>query len=109
MDLHKRARHLRQNMTRAERLLWSQLKARRLAGHKFRRQHVMDGCIADFACLQGKLIVEVDGGCHDDSTGVDAGRTEWLEGEGFRVVRFDNDEVLHDLDGVLARIRQALL
>ena len=73
--LRRRARELRQNMTRAERLLWSQLKARRLAGHKFRRQHVMDGFIADFACLNGRLIVEVDGGCRAVARGGLGGRS----------------------------------
>lgn len=100
-----RARTLRQTSTDAERLLWGALLDRRLNGLKFRRQHAIGPYVADFICLDCRLIVELDGGQH--SAQVDARRTEFLEQAGFRVLRFWNPEVLTKMDTVLETILAA--
>lgn len=94
-------------MTDAERRLWSVLRSRRLSGYKFRRQHPIGPFIADFACIGHKLIVEADGGQHDDSA-TDRRRTAWLARAGWRVVRFWNNEILANPNGVAQVIVQAL-
>lgn len=86
-------------MTDAERLPWRHLRQRQVAGQKFRRQHPMGNYIVDFACLEASLIVEVDGGQHADRQEYDRERTAWLEGRGFRVLRFWNNEVLTNIEG----------
>jgi very-short-patch-repair endonuclease len=105
--LNPRARQLRTDMTDAERRLWSLLRNRRLDGHKFRRQHPIGSFIADFACLERMLIVEADGGQHADNPD-DQRRTDWLRGHGWRVVRFWNNDILRNPDGVAAAILQSL-
>ncbi|MGB3389576.1 MAG: DUF559 domain-containing protein [Pseudaminobacter sp.] len=93
------ARALRRSMTEAEEKLWHELRDRRLDKIKFRRQ-VPIGCyIADFACLEAKLVVEIDGSQHTDSLH-DEIRTNKLKSRGFRVLRFWNDEVMRELDAV---------
>jgi very-short-patch-repair endonuclease len=103
-----RARTLRRHSTQAEALLLSRLRNRALAGHKFRRQRAVGPHVVDFVCLEQNLVVEVDGGQHALRRGEDAQRTAWLEGQGLRVVRFWNHEVLQNLEGVLRTIEQAL-
>ena len=105
---NERARKLRQNLTDAERRLWSRLRLRQLDGHRFRRQVPIGRYIADFVCFEKRLIIEVDGGQHADRHVHDTARTAWLESEGFRVVRCWNNEVLRNTDGVLELIRNAL-
>ena len=102
------ARKLRSTMTDAERVLWSRLRDRRLEGFKFRRQVPLAGFVADFACLDVKLIVEVDGSQHLDEMESDQRRTEKLGELGFHVLRFWNDDVLARTDDVLEAIRLAL-
>jgi very-short-patch-repair endonuclease len=93
------ARSLRRDMTEAEDKLWHELRSRRLDRIKFRRQ-VPIGCyIADFACLEAKLIVEIDGSQHADSVR-DHERDAELRSRGFRILRFWNDEALRELDAV---------
>ena len=106
-----RARVLRSSSTDAERLLWSKLRDRRLAGHKFRRQHPVGSFFADFACIECLLIVELDGGRHyeDEAQRRDATRTVVLKEHGFEVLRFSNREVLGETDSVLQVIRERLL
>ncbi len=101
------ARTLRKSLTDAERRLWSVLRDRQLGGHKFRRQHPLGSYVLDFACIEQKLVVEVDGGQHADSE-ADRQRTVWLEGQGWRVIRFWNNDVLTNADGVAARIAKVL-
>jgi len=101
-ELTPLARDLRQQMTDAERFLWSRLR-RRFLGAKFRRQVPLGPFIVDFACMRSKLVIEVDGGQHLESS-ADAERDRWLAENGFRVVRFWNHEVLQNLEGVLERI-----
>ncbi|MBD9436873.1 endonuclease domain-containing protein [Pseudoxanthomonas sp. PXM03] len=98
-----RARELRRDMTLAERRLWSVLKDRQLDGFRFRRQHPVGPYIADFACLEAGVIIEVDGGQHMDAAS-DRTRDAFLHGEGFRTLRFWNNEVMANLEGVRALI-----
>ena len=100
------ARALRSNMTDAERKLWHRLRAHRFNGVTFRRQVPIGSYIADFVCLQARLIVEVDGGQH--GTERDAIRDAWLRQQSFRVLRFWNNDVLSNLDGVMQVIAEAL-
>jgi len=103
------ARALRKQMTRAEDILWAQLRGSRLNGAKFRRQVPIDRYVADFYCHAAKLVVELDGRQHEWFSDCDAGRTEILERLGIRVIRFTNAEVCDDIDAVLARICAELL
>jgi very-short-patch-repair endonuclease len=103
-----RARALRTAPTDAESLLWYHLRDRRLAGHKFRRQRPVGPYFADFACLEAKLVIELDGGQHVDATEYDQRRTELMKAEGFRVLRFWNNEVLAQTEAVLETILRAL-
>ena len=100
------ARILRRQPTPAEKLLWDRLRGSRLNGAKFRRQVPFDRYVLDFHCHAAKLAVELDGKQHEWFSDYDAARTEVLERLGVRVVRFTNEEVRDDLDGVLARIRE---
>jgi very-short-patch-repair endonuclease len=100
------ARPLRRNMTDAERALWAELRGRRLQDCKFKRQWTLGRFVVDFCCIEQRLIVEVDGGQHSEER--DAGRTRWLESEGYRVLRFWNHDVLTNMDGVLQTIVNAL-
>jgi len=93
---------LRRNATDAERALWFELRGRRLQGCKFKRQWTLGPYIVDFCCLEARLVVEADGGQYGDEA--DAHRTAWLQKEGFRVVRFWNNDVLTNMDGVLETI-----
>ncbi len=105
-----RARLLRRNQTDAERKMWMLLRDRRFEGVKFRRQAPIGPYIADFCCLDARLIIEKDGGQHasDSGTQIDAQRTAWLQQEGFRVLRFWNDEIFTNIEGVLTQIAAAL-
>lgn len=99
------ARALRKNQTEAERLMWSRLRNRQLLNCKFRRQQTIGPYIADFLCLEPKLIIELDGGQHADQQQYDELRSQYLQQMGYRVVRFWNNEVLQELDAVLEAIR----
>ncbi len=98
------ARELRLNQTEVEKRLWRCLRNRQLAAAKFRRQTPIDRYIVDFVSFEHHLIIEVDGGQHATTIATDPKRTAWLEGEGFRVLRFWNSDVTDNLDGVLVRI-----
>ena len=89
-------------MTDAEQLLWKQLRNRNLGGLKFRRQATSGCAIPDFLCAEKRLVVELDGGQHSEEN--DACRTARLEALGFRIIRFWNNDVLENLDGVLVQI-----
>jgi len=102
------ARKLRQHMSDAERRLWCLLRRRQLEGFRFRRQQPIDRYIADFVCLRERLIVELDGASHAETQGYDEVRTAWLEAKGFRVLRFWNNEVLGNQEGVIEVILDAL-
>jgi adenine-specific DNA-methyltransferase len=103
-----RARGLRKHATDAERALWQWLRNRQLSGCKFRRQHAIGPYIADFACIEARLIVELDGGQHLDHAAADAQRTAYLNSEGYRVLRYWNDEVLLRIEDVLGDVLREL-
>jgi very-short-patch-repair endonuclease len=100
-----RARELRHPQTAAEATLWRALRARSL-GYKFRRQHPIDRFIVDFYCAHARLCIEIDGGSHfePEQQAHDAARTEYLEGQGYQVLRFTNDEVRYNPDAVASAI-----
>ena len=98
------AAQLRTQSTDAEKRLWGALRNRQLAGYKFRRQFPIPPYIADFICLEMRLIIELDGGQHADAAAYDAARTAFLEQQGFRVLRFWNNDVLGNTEGVLEEI-----
>jgi primosomal protein N' (replication factor Y) len=105
--INNTARHLRQNHTDAELLLWWALRDRRLEGFKFRRQHPIPPYIADFACKKHKLIIEADGSQHLDNA-ADERRTAFLTAEGWRVLRFWNNDILTNTEGVIIAVLAAL-
>ncbi len=98
---------LRQNTTDAERRLWAALWDRRLQGYKFRRQHPIGRFVVDFACIKHRLVIEADGGQHHESV-CDTQRTTWLESQGWRVIRFWNNDILANTEGVMSTVLQAL-
>jgi very-short-patch-repair endonuclease len=104
----QRARSLRKEMTEAERALWARLRRRGVLGLKFRCQQPLGRYIVDFVCLERRLIIEVDGGQHLDQEGYDRERSRWLEGQGYRLLRFWNSEVLSSTDAVVEAIATAL-
>ena len=97
------AREMRQDTTKAETLLWQALRRSQLEGLAFRRQYPLDGYILDFVCFRPKLIVEVDGGQHADSAR-DQVRDAHFRRSGFKVLRFWNDDVIRNIDGVCLEI-----
>ena len=92
----ERARSLREKQTRSEGLLWSILRARQLCGLKFRRQHPIGPWITDFACREKMLVVEIDGGYHDETVEEDLTRQKYLESLGWTVIRFTAEDVEQD-------------
>ncbi len=102
------ARKLRQNQTDAERALWFRLRDRWLNGLKFRRQMPVDRYVVDFCCEAVRLVIELDGGQHVERSAQDAERTAALEAQGYLVLRFWNDDVLRNLDGVVESIVETL-
>lgn len=103
-----RSRELRRNATEAERKLWRLLSARKLAGVRFNRQFPIGQFICDFASRERRLVIEIDGGHHAQTSEYDARRTRFLEAQGYRVIRFWNSDVLDDIEGVLQVIKQVL-
>ena len=104
------ARELRQRQTEVKRNLWARLRNRQLEGVKFRRQQPIGYYVVDFASFENRIIVEIDGGQHNER-GImekDKERTVWLRGESYHILRFWNNEVLKNVDGVLEVIREAL-
>jgi very-short-patch-repair endonuclease len=108
LDAHLQ-RSLRNAPTDAERVLWRHLKSRQIEGCKFRRQHPYGDYIVDFACLERRVIVEVDGSQHFDAAPYDEKRSRFLRLAGFKVLRFWNNKVFGELEGVLEVIRRELV
>jgi very-short-patch-repair endonuclease len=109
-DLAALARRLRTGATSAERVLWRELRNGRIGGFRFRRQVVLRGFIADFVCYEARLVIEVDGATHSTAEEIerDAARDEKLKASGNAILRFTNDEVFHNIEGVLETIRLKL-
>ena len=100
------AKNLRKNQTEAEKLLWKHLKAKQINGFKFRRQHPMGKFITDFICLEKKLVVELDGGQHVLNKEKDIERDKWFYNEGFEVLRIWNNEIFHNINGIMEAIEE---
>ena len=107
--LYQYGRELRRESTEAEKLLWTELRNRRLKGLKFRRQHPMDKFIVDFYCNEKKMVVELDGAVHDEKINkdYDEARTAMLAGLNIFVLRFRNEEVINNMKDVLKKISEA--
>lgn len=104
INLTQIAKGLRKSATEAEQRLWNYLKAKQLEGLKFRRQEQIGRFIVDFVCYETGIVVEVDGGQHSNEKLKDKERTDWLNSQGFIVLRFWNNEVLTNIEGVLEAI-----
>jgi very-short-patch-repair endonuclease len=105
--LLQRAREMRREPTEPERRLWQKVRRKQLDGYKFRRQHPIGRFILDFYCHEARLVVELDGESHAFQEEYDAARTEWLEAQGLRVLRFPNHVVMKNMEGVLETILMA--
>ena len=105
-----RAKDLRKRSTAAETVLWEELRKRKLDGYRIRRQHPLGSYIADFYCPKGKLVIEIDGGIHDDEAvkEYDEIRQKAIEFYGFKVIRFKNEDVFNRINFVLAEIERNL-
>jgi very-short-patch-repair endonuclease len=103
-----KAKELRKNMTDSVRTLWRHLCLRQFAGYKVRRQQPIGKYIVDFACFERKLIIELDGSQHCEEVAYDLERSAWLEEQGFRILRFWDNEVFNETDGVEEMIAGAL-
>ena len=95
-------------MTRPEVLLWHYLRRSQLSGHRFRRQHPIGRYIADFACIEQRLIIELDGGQHTEQREYDRQRDAYISSRGYRILRFWNDDVLKDMGAVLEEILRTI-
>ena len=102
--VQQRARELRKEQTPAEQKLWARLRRKQLHGLRFRRQHPIGPFIVDFCCVAHKLVVEIDGHSHAEQIEYDEARTARLEEQGYKVVRFNNEQVHRHLDAVLTEI-----
>ena len=102
------ARSMRTSATEAETRLWLELRAKRFGGAKFRRQKVIGPYIVDFAAREPMLVIEVDGDTHAEQLGYDAERTRYLQEQGYDVIRFANNDVVGNLEGVLETIAKRL-
>ncbi len=105
---YERARQLRKELTPAERKLWAYLRGDKLHGINFRRQHAIGNFIVDFVSIKRKLIVELDGSQHLEQAEYDVERSKYFESQGYKVVRFWNNQVENDIEGVLHAIEIAL-
>ena len=103
--LIEKAKENRKNPTEAERILWLQLKGKKLGGFQFRQQHLIGNYIVDFVCLKKGLVIEVDGKYHEQTKEYDEERTAFLNTKGFEVIRFSNEEVIGNIDEVLEKIK----
>ncbi len=99
------AKSLRSHQTEAEQRLWYHLRAHRFMGLKFKRQKPIGRYIADFVCVERRLVIEIDGGQHGEQVEYDLRRDAWLRGQGYTVLRFWNNEVLQQMEGVLEKIQ----
>ena len=105
-NIKENARALRDEMSPAEKILWTALRGRRFAGLKFRRQHPIGPYVVDFVCPSAKLAVELDGETHLGRENCDVQRQAWLESQGIRVLRFWNTEVFDETESVMEKIWQ---
>ena len=109
MNLHRRAKELRDQSTPAEKKLWQSLRGKKMGGFKFRRQHPIGMYLVDFCCPAKKLVIEIDGGIHQKQQGYDQARSQELTDRGYTVIRFQNDDVVNRLGDVLRSIMEKML
>ena len=107
-QLIKFAKSMRRQPTNAEALIWAALRGARMQGFKFKRQQPIGPYIVDFVCFEYGLIIEIDGGQHAEDVSADQHRSNWLQSQGFRILRFWNNEVIERRDDVLESIIRAL-
>ena len=107
-DLKENARFLRNNMTEQERKFWQIIKNRQFYGYRFLRQYVIGDYIVDFICREKKIIIELDGGQHNEQINIvyDLSRTKYLENKGYKVIRFWNNDIDNNLDGVYLQLKK---
>lgn len=110
MNITEKARALRKNMTKQERILWQFLRKKSINGLKFRRQYQVGNYIVDFICNEKKLIIEIDGGQHNEEKNViyDLERTKYLEVKGYKVIRYWNNDIDNNIEGVYQDILKHL-
>src|SRR5208337_1580439 len=108
-ELVSLSRNLRKRQTDAENLLWRNLRGKQLEGLRFRRQQPIGKCIVDFVCLEKRLILEIDGSQHAIDQYKDKQRDNWLLADGYRILRFWNNDVLTNIEGVMETIRLNVL
>ena len=108
MDIRQKAKQLRRNSTDAGKYLWAKIRNRQLESWKFRRQLPVGYYIVDFACSELRLIIEIDGGQHAEQVLYDLRRTRFLQAKGYQVIRFWNNEVLENIEGVLEALTLTL-
>lgn len=106
----EKARELRKRMTDSEKILWSKLRRKQLSGKRFRRQHPIDIFIVDFYCHESRLVIEVDGGIHNEpeQREYDKGRSHELEKHGLKIIRFTNEQIQNDISKTLIEIERNL-
>ena len=105
---NSKARELRKNPTDGERALWRHLRKRQLGGYKFRRQQPIGQYIVDFVSFEGRVVIELDGGQHSQQMDYDSKRTVWLEAQGYRILRFWNNQVLQEIEAVKTIVSKVL-
>ena len=105
---NSKARELKKPPTEGEQALWRHLRKRQLGGYKFRRQQPIGQYIVDFVSFEGRVVVELDGGQHSQQMDYDSKRTAWLEAQGYRVLRFWNNQVLKEIEAVKAIVSEVL-
>ncbi|MFH1159440.1 MAG: endonuclease domain-containing protein [bacterium] len=109
-EIFRRAKELRENMTSAEKVLWSKINSGKMQGFRFKPQHPIDRFIVDFYCHKARLVIEIDGEVHnqEDQIERDQGRSAELEEYGLTVLRFSNQDILENIEDVLKTIHQSL-
>jgi len=110
VEIMKRASRLRKDQTSAEKIIWQRLRRRQIGGLRFRRQHPINSFIADFYCHEAKIVIEIDGGIHDDQEQKqkDIARQEIITDFGIKVLRFKNEEIFNDIDSVIKTIQYSI-
>ena len=109
MDTWEFAKHLRKSQAPAEKLVWEGVRNRRCGGYKFRRQVRINCYVVDFLCVSKKVIIEIDGLSHEGREEYDVARTQHLERLGYHVIRFSNDDVYENVNGVIEAIFESLI
>ncbi|HNX66142.1 MAG TPA: endonuclease domain-containing protein [Bacteroidales bacterium] len=110
VEIMKRAIRLRKDQTEAEKIIWQSLRRRQIEGLRFRRQHPINNFVADFYCHEAKLVIEIDGGVHDDpeQKEKDLARQQIINDFGIKVLRFKNEEIFNDIESVIIKIKSSI-